>query len=393
MKIKSYIYTFFITIFLLLSVFGVGNYLIDPYGIWGNKCWENINCRKTQAGKKIYLTKANQWKHADFSGLIMGNSRTELGMDPSDFPLTSDTFYNLSIRGSSLPSTAIYFQNIVRNKDINHILLGIDFFSFRERPGVDSQWPPSLPEYLPYDVYGKAVPHYAYNQFSNSLVSLVSLQTTIDSLLTLFNQGRLVSYLEADGYEQSLVFTEMTNNEGARAIFEHDLGTLDTKFNGVEYQLYDDNGISRSFEALNLIVALAKEHNIKLSIMINPVHATYLKKLSATGHFELYLSWKKELVAHLTSIDFFANYQLFDFSGFHYFNLEKVPLKKGRPMEFWFEAAHYKPKLGKFMAKVVLSGDNEYLLSPTNLKKTVEIERMAEANTIAKDLYLKNEGF
>ena len=280
----------------------------------------------------------------------------------------------MSIRGASIPTTLAYFRNAVDNKAIEHAVLGLDFFSFRERPSMETEWPPAPPTYLPIGALGEIKSGFAFDDLSNMITTLFSLNSSIDSVMTIFNQNREVSSLTTSGFSDGLMFKEMYRSEGIENVFKHDLNTLDTKFRNVNYSIYDRNGLSRSFEALKLIVEIAHREGIKLDIVISPVHVLYLKKLKETGHLNLYLSWKRELVSILKSKSYFENYSLYDFSGVNEYTTEKVPKEKNVSMKYWLEAAHFTPLLGEFIINNVNKKSKDFIVTPKNIETRVSSE-------------------
>lgn len=63
---------------------GVINWFIDPYGIFGTRIVHGLNALKPFAGDRGRTVKLYQVIRVRPRGLIVGNSRPELGLDPAN---------------------------------------------------------------------------------------------------------------------------------------------------------------------------------------------------------------------------------------------------------------------------------------------------------------------
>ena len=375
MKIKTYASTFvlsFIGLFVFIAAF---NYFVNPYDVWSVSCIQNVNCKKTQAGNKIYYTKSKQWQDIDFDGLILGNSRLEIGINPNSDAFPSSNNYNLSIRGARVADQALYLQNVLKTKKPKYIVLGIDFFSFRRRPHAPDAWPIGSREYLKYDVLGNPLEDYTITNTKYAANALFSLVAATDSVMTLINQHRQVSYLNHQGFDHGLGFETIHRIEGVEAAFKNDLRQLRQKFEGEQFSLKSSNAMNSEFEALKLILKLSREQLIPIFVYISPVHIEYLNILNETGHLDLYFEWKESLVQTLAQQGYYRQQMLYDFSSPKGFVLETVPKGRNQTMQWWYEAGHYQPTLGDYMLREIFSAGYRYRLTPSNVHSKLVSER------------------
>ncbi|SIS46428.1 hypothetical protein [Neptunomonas antarctica] len=366
-----------VTVVLLLAI-ALLNWATDPFAVWHNRCVEGLNCHKTEAGEKIYLTKAYQWRHVNPDIVILGNSRPELGVNPNSPFFKDKTVYNLAIRGAGVGTQAEYLINLLENSTPERVILSVDFLDFLQRSTSRVNWPPkpSPSSNMPLTLLQQPNPYYFKNNVKTHLATLYSLDTTLASINTLISQRQQTNYTTLEGFNQAQGFIPIVNNEGTRALFEQKRQGLLKRLGGKSFSLTDDAGQSSSLNSLKILIDTLKTKGIKLDLFISPYHQRYLEIINQTGHFELYLAWKQELVTQLSALDFFANGYLLDFSGFNRYTLETVPEGRGKFMKWYWEPSHYREELGEVIIEHILSENTEFRLTPKNITRRLAKERL-----------------
>jgi hypothetical protein len=376
MGISKYLQTGLITFIIGILVVLIVNLSIDPYSVWNFKCLNEFSCRKTEAGGKIYLTKVHQWRNSqNFNIVILGNSRTEMGIDPASRKFKSKYAYNLSIRGSGIETQLKYLVNFLKIHKPNQIIWGLDFLNFVEviaiKPEVKKVATNRFE--LPYDISGSKNPNYLGNDINNRFKTLLSLDAIKSSVKTIFKQRSSVNYLNENGFNNALGFVPVVENEGANSLFEHDELMLSKKIKGKKLVLSIDNGKLRW---LKEIVELSRSNRVELKLFINPYHKRYIEVLSEEGQLDLFLEWKEQLVKDLDLLSYFNDFRLYDFSGSNIYTSETVPLRKGVHMKWFWEPSHYKKELGDVIIEHLNNGDSsEFLITPNNITHKTTLER------------------
>lgn len=368
---------------LLAGVVGSLNLFVDPFAIWHNRCADGFNCRKTQAGDKIYLTKAYQWRHLEPEVVILGNSRPELGLNPDSATFSGAEVYNLSLRGAGLVTQARYLRNLLAEKSPQRLILNLDFLDFLQSPESKVSWPPGEPKssHLSLSLTGQPRPHATFDWLRDRLQTLFSLDTTLASLTTLVTQQSEHNYTTLRGFNTAEGFLPIVRHEGVPALFEQKIEAMEQRLAGKRYALHDSEGRSFSFLVLQQLLDNAEQRGISVSLLISPYHVDYLAVLKKHQQFELYLSWKQALVDSLQQKGFFSEGTLSDFSGFNRYTTEAVPSRKGIMMRWYWEPSHYRSELGEEMLAALEGG--EFSLTPANVTQRLEAERRTMAQSLA----------
>lgn len=373
----SYLKQFVVVVVLLFVSVAAINWVVDPFAIWHNKCVENLNCHKTEAGDKIYLTKAYQWRHIEPEIIILGNSRPELGLNPDSSYFQGKAVYNLAIRGAGVITQAEYLLNLLEQKNPKRVIMSVDFLDFIQTAGVKTHWPPnpSRNSNLPFTPMGDKNTYYPLNNAKSNLSSLFALDSVLASFKTIFYQRSEVNHTRLDGFNQADGFIPIIHNEGISSLFEEKEQSLRNRLTGRDFVLHDSAGVSANFNALLLLIRELEKRDIQLDLFISPYHQRYLQIVDGTGHFDLYVEWKKELVKQLSETDFYQRNRLLDFSGFNRYSSEAIPTKRGVFMEWYWEPSHYRAELGEVIIGHIMSNNAEFSLHPDNFEERMINEK------------------
>ncbi|SFF94779.1 hypothetical protein [Neptunomonas qingdaonensis] len=364
----TYLKQFFVVVTLLFVSVAVINWGVDPFAIWHNKCLKNINGHKTEAGDKIYLTKAYQWHHIQPEIIVLGNSRPELGLNPESPYFKEQNVYNLAIRGAGIITQVEYLLYLLEQKKTKRVIMSVDFLDLIQSADGVVQWPPNVERSsnLPMTLMGEKNTYYPLNNAKSHLSSLFSLDSLLASLKTVVYQQSKTNYTKLDGFNQADGFIPIVNNEGIWALFEEKEQGLRQRLTGKDYALYDSTGVSTGFNTLFLLIKELEKQGIQLDLFVSPFHQQYLYILESTGHFNLYLEWKKGLVKQLSEAGFFSKNRLLDFSGFNRYSSEVVPTERGVFMKWYWEPSHYREELGEVVIEHTMTKNAEFELSPEN---------------------------
>lgn len=78
----KYLRTFLLTVITVFFGLSAVNLLVDPYRLFGVRAWHGINRVKPYASHEERFGKAYLAEWVRAKGLIIGNSRAEIGLDP-----------------------------------------------------------------------------------------------------------------------------------------------------------------------------------------------------------------------------------------------------------------------------------------------------------------------
>ena len=91
------------TLALLVAVAAV-NLIVDPYGLFRIVDLPGLNRIKSQAGERAALFKRAGVERMRPAGLVLGNSRAEIGFDPESpaWPESARPVFNLALPGAGI---------------------------------------------------------------------------------------------------------------------------------------------------------------------------------------------------------------------------------------------------------------------------------------------------
>ena len=107
--------TFIFALAASLLVLGL-NFVVDPYGITGVKRISNLNEYKVEINEHTGLMKKYQPLFESYNALIVGNSRVEMGMNPSHrcFQHGKMNVYKVNVDEERELAQALSIQSIPR---------------------------------------------------------------------------------------------------------------------------------------------------------------------------------------------------------------------------------------------------------------------------------------
>lgn len=252
MNTKKYISLWLALTLLLFCGIGAFNYVVDPYLLYLSPTYKKINLKKPKAGTHSRQTKIHIARTMEIDTLIIGNSRPELGLDPEHAYFTRNGMkvFNLGLPGSSLAMQYGYAIDLIRDKDIRTVLIGVDFNDYTMSPPADRDpylWPPKKSGFdgrKKYNWAGKENPFYDLNYYKDHLLPLVSLGTLKDAITTTLNQSPDASNLTIRGLTPPNIWKPLPGQKASKPCSTRKIKTS-RKFFPPENGRYFPQGINR----------------------------------------------------------------------------------------------------------------------------------------------------
>ncbi|GAB4371523.1 MAG: hypothetical protein Kow00121_13130 [Elainellaceae cyanobacterium] len=293
------------------------NAFVDPYNVVNSQPIPKLNQSKPESGKDARQFKAINVIRIKPKTVLLGNSRTDIGLDPSHPVLTSHSpTYNLAIPGGDMYQAMRYFQHALANQpDLKQVVIGIDLVAFEQRDDIE-QLDPKLEEILEETEYVQHLPNLIFS--SDTLLSSFStvLSNLADEPMTenYLSDGRLIRVHPPDLSTQEIFRVHLK-----KAYFHF---------------WYDDYEISQTqLDAFRTIVETCNQRGIDLKVFISPAHATQWEAVHAKELWSTFEAWKREIV-EITPV--------WDFSGYNSITTE--PLTED--MQHYLDSAHYVKEIG-----------------------------------------------
>lgn len=302
MNTKKYISLWLALTLLLFCGIGAFNYVVDPYLLYLSPTYKKINLKKPKAGTHSRQTKIHIARTMEIDTLIIGNSRPELGLDPEHAYFTRNGMkvFNLGLPGSSLAMQYGYAIDLIRDKDIRTVLIGVDFNDYTMFPSADRDpylWLPKKSGFdgrKKYNWAGKENPFYDLNYYKDHLLPLVSLGTLKDAITTTLNQSPDASNLTIRGFNPPEHMEAITRAEGVKTLFNQKNKNIAEIFSSRKWQVFSTgHQSSPEFEKLKFFLNYLESENVKTILFINPYHAHYLEVISQAGLYPEFEKWKR----------------------------------------------------------------------------------------------------
>lgn len=396
MEMRRYLFVWLGLTGALLCTSALVNLVVDPYGLFRLIDLPGFNSVKPKAGAHGGMVKAYQVLRVRPRGLILGNSRAEVGLDPHNpaWPKSAQPVFNLALPGTGTQTTVRYLQHVLHavhgDAKPSVVVWGIDFMDFlvearQQRkaiaPGKEGRRLLALPD-------GSANPGRPIQIARDHAESTLTLSTFLDSLETLAARSNPYSAdLTPRGFNPMRDYQAIAATEGYRSLFrQRDMQNMRDYLRRPR-DIYDADGRSSpALDDLRQVIKLCGEHGIDLRLVIYPYHAHLLEIFRLSGHWPAFEGWKRAVV-HIVDEETRSrgvfNVSIWDFSAGNELTGETVPDKGNRrtKMRWYWEAGHYKRELGDLMLNRIFDKANvEYpefgiQLTGANLDRIIETAR------------------
>lgn len=374
---RFYITFLFSFVFILLVlIFGATSYL-DPYYYYGSSD-KRINAIRYSAVDYPELSKAYtiNWYHP--RTLILGSSRAQIGLDPSNKYFEKLPVYNLGYAGSNMRRTLALFNHAVASNEIKQVILTVDLFMFRALHTDDIQFarltilPDGTAPKLGHKWRALASDWWRVS-FSSEAIKLATNDLLLNSNVIKNNSMKWV-----------------VRRNGHNELLNANVFDYEQQFNAVEASYARDYDAGRfclslspgysSLDELRVLIKRARELEIDLRIAISPEHASLVEIIDHSGLWPTWEAWKREII-RLAEQESSTTWSVpvFDFSGYNEITTELVPINTANvAMKNYWDPSHYKRHIGDRMLDVILR--NVTYTSDANFGKQIS------SNTIEQHL-------
>jgi hypothetical protein len=330
------------TVALLVAVVAV-NVVVDPYGLFRIVDVPGLNRIKSQAGERAALFKRTGVERMRPAGLVLGNSRAEIGFDPESpaWPESARPVFNLALPGAGIAAVADELAEALRSTSPRLVVVGLDFLDFRVDPSSDESF--------------TAQPANADSTrgLRDRAAALLTLNALADSLTTIRAQHEpYAASLTDAGFNPKRDYIGVSRREGYFAMFrQRDQENARAYVSGPKSVFQTGKRPAPAFDAVDNIIARARARGIALRLVLYPYHVHTLMLFQLTGLWPAYEDWKRELVGRVDAARGTMDVELWDFTGFSPYTAEQVP----RPgdtrteLQWYWEAGHFKKSLGDLL--------------------------------------------
>ncbi len=351
--------TFVVITFPGLLATGLLNIAIDPYGVIDSPVLAGVNQLKPEQFNHVRLFKATDTIRVKPKTVILGSSRSDIGIDPQHPAFANEPAYNLALVGPNMYEVSRYFEHALANQpNLKTVVLGIDFFMFNKN------WKNS-PDFKESRLEKTSFKAQDLLNISFSTSALQASKQTIRSSL----ESEAYYLYRPDGLRY--VYGDEPDEPLERK-FEKMLGG----FLAGEKSYQRHQFSQMHLDSFREIVEICQEKNIELKVFISPPHATQLEAIRVSGAWSEFEDWKRTIVA-VTPV--------WDFSGYNSMTTEPI----NEEMRNYWDSSHYRKEVGDLILnrlfdkeEAIVPEDFGTLVTPDNIEshlKDVRAEREAWA--------------
>lgn len=361
MKVSRKAYRRFNLIFLaiclpgLLSA-GLFNVFVDPYGVTYSPVLDNFNNLKIEKFNNVRLFKAVDVMRLRPKNILLGSSRTDIGLDPNHPAVATQNSYNLGLVGPNMYEVRRYFEHALTNQpEVKTVVLGLDFFMFNG--------------------YSENSPDFDEERLSKKSLTLqdsINVSFSISAFQTSLQTVK--SSVKSDAYY-------LYHPNGHRYVYGNKPDEpLKNKFKNMLTGFLKSSGYyakhqfsQKYLDDLKAVVETCKEKNIELRIFISPSHAAQFNAIKEAGLWTNFEDWKREVVKIAP---------VWDFSGYNSITTE--PISDG--MKNYWDSSHYRKEVGDLvlnrlfqMQEEAIPNDFGVLLTTDNIEAHLKKVRTDQA--------------
>ena len=349
------------TAVLLIAAIASLNLVVDPFGMYRLVDLAGLNSHKPAIDHRVRLTKAYDVRRIRPQGIILGTSRSHLGLRPSHdgWDPAAKPVYNLAFDGATTKEMYQYLLHAHAVRPLRQVVLGLDTYHATRAPAAAR---PDFDPHLLDSPGGWVLP----SLIRADLKVLASLDTLRASVTTVRSQrDSEPQWFAPDGQRRGEVFFRRAGEQfeelGPRGYFE-EIDRLEVGFKR-EGQLAagarlparaaqpETAASETSLDYIRRIIAFCRAQRVDLRIFIAPEHVHQLEITAAIGEWTTLENAKRALV-ELLAEDAAQHPEappipLWDFSGYSSITTEALPEPGSRAeMRFYWDSSHFKDVVG-----------------------------------------------
>lgn len=335
---RTYLFGFATAALVSIAALVTLNLLVDPYDLFGTPKIKGFNAVKAVIGSKQRVYETVEMLRRRPQVLILGTSRTDIGMAPDHPALPAGGGFNAAMSGQQIWESRRLLEELLARPDHKPqiVVIGLDFFAFNVLVPT------------PFD--------YSEDNFRplRRVELAFSITTALDAARTLIRQNREVQLaqgglLRDDGFRDYVGNPRLSAPERFRGSEDGYLRYTYKPAPGCAWRTTRAKDGSDTYEDFRRLLALAYQHQIDLRLFISPSHARQWETLAASGLWGQFEDWKRRLVAlnHEEAQRFKQpEYQLWDFSGYNSITTEPVLKEDEQDVTNYWESSHYRKEVG-----------------------------------------------
>lgn len=381
------------TVAVLAVVVLVLTITVDPYRMFGTPTVRGWTELKPRAYEQMGIAKTYQLERIAPRTLLLGNSRTEIGLDPGSprWTTAQRPVFNAAEAGGGIFTSLLMLREALAVRPPKTIVLGVDFLDFLGSSGTPVT-PKTDERRLLVDRDGRANPSRKYQIWRDRLASTLTIDALADSVMTLVNQDAASSAtITSLGFNPLREYVVFVARDGYHGLFSQKNAILRKQYALYPKPDFAHPSLIASYRCLVEIMQIAAKRGIPLVLYIHPYHADYLEMLHDLALWPSFEAWKRVIVAAVerTRTAMPSDIRLVDFSGYDEFSTEPVPPPGDRSsqMQWYWEPAHYKSALGEHILAAIFRDELNFGrdLTSANIERVLAEIREQRARFVVQN--------
>ncbi|PLY05093.1 MAG: hypothetical protein C0625_13745 [Arcobacter sp.] len=348
-----------IKIFMALSILGVSavgiiNYIVDPFQQYRAKTFYPI------AFLKERYQNAGLSKNLDYDSVVLGTSTSEnFILNEVEDNLNCKKALKLSVKGGSAREQSITLKTAIKNnKNLKHVLWGLDSFVFIGEANRLKSGPGTFPEYL-YD-----------SNILNDYKYLLSIDTLLDSFKSVSRP-----YLKKDksvyDYNKMYQWQHQLENDFT---FEKIIEAWENRDLDLDEEL-DKQSFSylkNSFD-INFMPIIKNNKQIEFKIFFPPYSILHFKGIEERNSLDDTFKFERYIFNQLKN---YPNIKMYDF---------QINKKLTHNLANYRDLIHYHQKFNTWIVEQIKN--DKYLITEENIDKNLrELDKQIKNYNLKKEL-------
>lgn len=391
---RTYFFRFILIGACLVMSLGVFNLVVDPFDIFRLIAIPGVNTNKIMAAKNMRMHKAYAVVRKKPQSIILGNSTAEAALAPEHAGFTNGPVYNLALPGATMYEILKNFEHAHATQRLHTVLLSLDFSFFEIYP-VQQQGDFNEERLTTRDdAFSPWISLYK----TDLLSSLFSLEATKMSLATLRKQAESDDCLDNGMRDWNISLKGIIREKGIVASFADTDDFLARGIAALPAEKRERESQERVYGYLQELITICYRDDIRLIVLIPPIHVRRNVLFELTGMGETWNAWKRKVVAMnqvLATKYAKEPFSVWDFSGPSSYTTELLPREAGKvgEMQWHWESAHYKRALGELVLARVLPAGHvlpESTAAFGEVLTAANVEAVLRKQAVALQKYIKS---
>ena len=335
MRYKRFVTGVVVATSVSAGLFAGGNWLVDPYQIWGSSEYTGWSLDKPAVEFHQRLSEIQRALQSKPEAVVIGTSRADIGLDPKHPAFYGLQSFNLATQAQPPRESRLILEKL---PGLKRVVWATDFFTYGcQHLGTIHDFSDDL-----------------FSERTRWL-SLESITTVRDSILTVL--GNSSPYAPWNRWRDD-GFRLWTDDDGFVAVYGYrrrslvsEKEYLEKLYGGIKAIHCSASDRSNPLKEYRQALRVAHLKHIDLRLVIGPSHARQWETLAASGLWASWETWKRLLVK--INVEEAANvglkpFPLWDFSGYNSITMEAIPslTDKESHMHWHWDSSHYKKETG-----------------------------------------------